>query len=151
LSQLYRILTTEGKQPNDSLMKIIPLRYISAEDAAREISEIFNGPQQQQQQGGRGGLGFSPLALLGLGGGGGQPPAPAPGRVRVVAERSSNSLIVVKASPLDFLLIEKLLAAAIDGGRNESATVMKTFVLPLKNAEASEMATLVKEVYRSAM
>lgn len=154
MTQLYRILTSEGTKPNDTLMKVIPLKYIAAEDAAREISDIFNGPQQQQQggQGRQGGFGFNPLALLGgLGGGGQQAAAADKGRVRVVAEKSSNSLIVVKASPLDYMLIEKLLSGVIDGGRNESAAVMKTFVLPLKNADATEMATLVRGVFKSYM
>lgn len=153
LQQLYRILMTDGNTPLESVMKVIPLRYVAAEDAARELSEIFNGPQQQQQGGGgRGGIGgLNPLALLGLGGGGGGPTAPAPGRIRVVAEKGSNSLIVVKASPLDVMMIEKLLGSVIDGGQNDSAAVLKTFVIPLKNAEASDVASVIKGVYKSAM
>src|SRR5262249_41589518 len=92
LTQLYRVITTDGTKANEALRKVIPLKYVAAEDAAREISEIFNGPQQQQQGGGgRGGFGggLNPLALLGLGGGGQGQAAPAPGRVRVVAERGS--------------------------------------------------------------
>jgi hypothetical protein len=37
-------------------------------------------------------------------------------RIQVVAEKSSNSLIVIKASPVDLLTIEKLLADYIDVG-----------------------------------
>ena len=153
LQQLYRILMTDGNTPLESVMKVIPLKFVAAEDAAREINEIFNGPQQQQQ-GGRGGGGMgglNPLALLGLGGGGGGPAAPAPGRIRVVAEKGSNSLIIVKASPLDVMMIEKLLGSVIDGGQNDSAAVLKTFVIKLKNAEASDVASVVKGVYKSAM
>ncbi|MBP3959466.1 hypothetical protein J8F10_29835 [Gemmata sp. G18] len=152
LAQLARYVTTEGAKVDENLFKVIRLKSVAAEDAARELTEIFNGPQQQQQGGGRGGLGggLNPLALLGLGGGG-APAAPAPGRIRVVAERSSNSVIVVKASPLDVVMIEKLLEGAIDGGPNDSAVVMKTYILPLKNADAAEVATRIRELYRSAM
>jgi type II secretory pathway component GspD/PulD (secretin) len=164
ISQLVRLYTPKANDPAaENLFKVIPLKYVSAEDAAREIAEIFNGPQQQQGGGGGGrgpgggGGGLGALfggggGLLGglLGGGGGQQAA-TPGRVRVVAEKSSNSLIVVKASPIDLLTIEKLLATAIDGGQNDSAAVMKTFVLPIKNADASEMASVVRDVFRSAM
>ncbi|HEY1191334.1 MAG TPA: secretin N-terminal domain-containing protein [Gemmata sp.] len=154
LTQLARYITTEGAKPDENLFKVLRLKYVSAEDAARELTEIFNGPQQQQQggggRGGRGGGGFNPLALLGLGGGG-DAVTPSKDRIRVVAEKSSNSVIVVKASPLDVVMIEKLLAGAIDGGNNDSAAVLKTFVIPLKNADAAEMATLLKDVYKSAM
>jgi type II secretory pathway component GspD/PulD (secretin) len=153
LQQLYRVLMTDGNTPLDSVMKVIPLKFVAAEDAAREITEIFNGPQQQQgggrQQGGLGGL--NPLALLGLGGGGGGQAAPTPGRVRVVAEKSSNSLIVVRASPLDVMMIEKLLGSVIDGGQNDSAALLKTFVIPVKNAEASDIASAIKGLYKNAM
>lgn len=138
----------------ENLFKVIPLKYIAAEDAAKEITEIFNGPQQQQGGNRGGGLfgggGFNPLALFG--GGGGAPAGSAtPNRVRVVAEKSSNSLIVVKASPIDLLTIEKLLATAIDGGQNDSAAVMKKFLIPVKNADAAEMAQVIRDTYRSAL
>jgi type II secretion system protein D len=152
LAALTKFYTAKSTTADDNLFKVIPLKLISAEDAAREITEIFNGPQQQQQgRGGGLGGGLNPLALLGLGGGGAAPAAPAPGRVRVVAEKSSNSLIVVKASPLDLLLIEKLLYGTIDAGNNESATVLKTFIIPVKNAKASDLAYTIKDHYKSAM
>ncbi len=147
-----------GGKPQENLFKVLKLKNVLAEDAAKTITEIFNGPQQQQQGGRRGGLG----GLLGggggfgalLGGGGGAPAAPAgvnPNRVRVVAERGSNSLVVVKASPIDLLTIESLLASYIDAGPSEDAVSMKHWVIPVVNADASEMATIVREVYRSSM
>jgi hypothetical protein len=151
LAGLARYLITDGAKPDENLFKVIRLKYVSAEDAARELTEIFNGPQQQQQQQGRGGPlgGLNPLALLGLGGGAAG--TPSKDRVRVVAEKSSNSVVVVKASPIDLVLIEKLLAGSIDAGANDSAAVLKTFIIPLKNADAAEMASVVRDVYRSAM
>ncbi|MDY3556068.1 secretin N-terminal domain-containing protein [Gemmata sp. JC717] len=158
LSQLARYIVTEGAKPDENLFRVIRLKYVAAEDAARELTEIFNGPQQQQQRGGGGGPGggrggfggLNPLALLGLGGGGDTGPA-SKDRIRVVAEKSSNSVVVVKASPVDLVLIEKLLGGTIDAGVNDSAAVLKTFILPLKNADAAEMAAVVRDVYRSAM
>jgi hypothetical protein len=89
------------------VFKVIRLKNVAAEDAAMTITEIFNGPQQAQRQGGE------------LGGGGSGAPVPAgvnTSRVRVVAERSSNSLVVIKASPIDLLTIEKLVSGYVDGG-----------------------------------
>src|SRR6266853_3187194 len=90
-----------------------------------------------------GGGGFNPLNLIGGLLGAAPSGPPAPGRVRVVAEKSSNSLIVVKASMLDLLTMRKLLANVIDSGETDSDAVQKTFVLKLKNTDASEMATTV--------
>ena len=45
----------------------------------------------------------------------------------------------------------KLLATTIDGGRNDSAAVLKTYIIPLKNADASDMSSVIKDVYKSAM
>jgi len=166
LVQYYR----PGGTPQENLFKVIRLKNIAAEDAANELTEIFNGPQQRQggQGGGRGGGGGGGAGgllgglfgggggLLGslFGGGGGAPSTPSgvnPSRIRVVAEKSSNSVIVVKASPADLLTIEYLLSKYIDGGPSEDALTMKTWLVKVNNADASEMAAIVREVYKSAM
>lgn len=163
LVQYYR----PGGTPQENLFKVIRLKNIAAEDAANELTEIFNGPQQRQggPGGGRGGGGGPGGLLSGLfgggggllgslfGGGGSAPATPAgvnPNRIRVVAEKSSNSVIIVKASPADLLTIEYLLAKYIDGGPSEDALTMKTWLVKVNNADASEMASIVREVYRSA-
>ena len=161
MAQYYR----PNAPAQENLFKVIRLKNVLAEDAAKELTEIFNGPQQQQQGGGGGRQGGGLLGgilgggggggLLGglLGGGGGGAAAPAgvnPNRVRVVAERSSNSVIVIKAAPLDLLIMEHLLGRYIDGGTAEDAVTMKTWIIKVNNADASEMATLVRDVYRSA-
>jgi type II secretion system protein D len=162
LSGLMRTYTV-GTPPTENLFKVIKLKNVSAEEAAAEITEIFNGPQRRQQGGpggGRGGLGGllggGPLGLLGglFGGGGGGESAPAgtnPNRIRVVAIKSSNALVVVKASPADLLAIESLLANYIDRGPDDDALALKTWILPVKNADATEMAAIIRDVYRSAM
>lgn len=132
--------------------EVIRLKNISAEEAAKVINEIFNVSQQQQQQNqnqrGGGGIAaaLNPLALLGLGGGA-TPADPKAGRVKVVAEKSSNSLIVVKASELDLFTIKDLLKKAIDSGEEAEGGVSKRHIIPLKYARASEMVVTIRNVY----
>src|SRR5207244_2418448 len=93
-SQYARLFLNEAGKPNENLFKIIPLKNGSAEDAAREITELFNGPTQGAQGqggpgGGRGGGGMNFGGGLGMlaqltGMGGGAAAAPAKGRVHVV-------------------------------------------------------------------
>ncbi|VTS06166.1 secretin N-terminal domain-containing protein [Tuwongella immobilis] len=156
VSELVRLLTSTP--PGEGDFEIIRLRNASAAEAAAVLDEAFNGPKQNAQQGGgnRGGGGGG---LPGLGGGGfpffgrfGQqgatPPAdPKPGRLRVVADPNSNSLLV-KANPLDMLTIRRLLDQAIDSGENDSNAVVQTNIVgPLKYATASEVAQVIKDVY----
>ena len=163
VNDLLRLYVTDGKKVDENLFEVIRLKYIAAEDAARVVSEVFNGPQQQQQQqgGGRGGGGLlgggggGPLGLIGglLGGGAAAAPAgaPSPNRVRVVAEKSSNSLIVVKSSPIDLLTMRKLLANVIDSGETDSEAIQKTFLVKLKNTDADDMAVTLRDVYRTSV
>ena len=74
---------------DDNLYEVIKLKNVSAEDAVKVIDETFNGPQKAQ--------------------GGAKP-----NRVRVVADKPSNSIVVVTASPADLLAIRKLVADMID-------------------------------------
>ncbi len=149
-TQLARLLTDQ--KAGEAIYEVIRLKNVAAEDAAKVISEIFNGPAQPAPAtggGGRGG-GFNPLALLGSMagiGGGTTAVTPTPGRVRVVAEKNSNSLIVVKASPLDLLTIRSLLASAIDSDEAPEGGVVRTYMIPLKNASATDIAARIKELY----
>ncbi|HTK75774.1 MAG TPA: secretin N-terminal domain-containing protein, partial [Gemmataceae bacterium] len=153
-TEIVRLLTrTEG----DGDFEVIPLQNANATDAARIIDEAFNGRQQRAPQnpfgggGGRGGGGpggFNPLALMMQAAGAGQ--STADQKVRVVADPGSNSLLV-KASPLDLLTIKRLLRDAIDAP-DESRMAGKTRILgPLQHAIATEVATVLQQVYRDAM
>ena len=153
-TQLARsILTGSG----EDIYEVIRLKNVSAEAAAKVLSEVFNGPAQpaaQQQQGGRGGRGggFNPLSLLGLGGGGeapNVPGGPTPGRVRLVADPVSNSLIVVKATPSDLLQLRSLLVRAIDYEGEPEGGVAKTRTIQLKYATATAVRDAVNEVFRN--
>ena len=166
LTQLARLYTQEPK--GEDQFEIIRLKNASAVEAARVISEVFNGPPQQQaggagsgDRGGRGGGGlfggFAQMVMGNLlgqtaGPGAALPNNPTPGRIRVVAEPSSNSIIVVKASPLDLLMIRKLLENAIEAGPQDAGVIQRTYIIgPLKNANASDVATTIREVYRNAL
>ncbi len=165
ISELVRLYASQAK-PDENLFEVIRLKYVGAAEAAKVISEVFNGPEQKQGQGGQpgGGGGRGPGGLLGglLGGGGpggllggllgsGAAGTPAAGRIRVVAETSSNSLIVVKATQLDLLTIRKLLANVIDSGETDSEAIQRTNIIQLKNTEAAEMAVVVRDVFRTAI
>ncbi|CAN5232711.1 hypothetical protein BH11PLA2_BH11PLA2_25870 [soil metagenome] len=159
-TQTARLFLKEATVTNENLYKVLKLKNCSAEDAAKVISEVFNGPtapQQGGQGGGRGGGGGGGLGGLGMltsmmGIGGAAPAAPAPGRIRVVAEKQSNSLIVVKASPADLGMIELLLQKAIDSPfDNSSAEAAKTHVVKLKYANVMEVAATLNTVYANLM
>jgi type II secretion system protein D len=160
LAKMARIIMQSGDKAVERY-DVIRLKNVSAEDAARTISEVFNGPQQpaqgQQQRGqqnGRGGGrgGFNPFAMLAqFAGAGAQAPTdPLNGRVRVVAEKTSNSLIVVKASPLDMLTIRKLLEKAIDSDLPPEGGTMKTYTIALQYARAEDLLPVVRGVFQNA-
>ncbi len=146
-----------GVRPEENLYKVIKLRNVSAEDAAKTVTELFNGPQQTQRGGGGGGLGGlfgGGGGLLGglLGGGGGGPTVPAgvnTSRIRVVADKGSNSLIVVKASPVDLFTIEKILKDSIDRGVMDDAITPRTWAIKIEYADASEVADRIRSVFRN--
>ncbi|MGL4421518.1 MAG: secretin N-terminal domain-containing protein, partial [Gemmataceae bacterium] len=151
INQLARMLTATPKE--DSLFEVIRLKNASAEEAAKVMTEVFNGPTQASSggrvgPGGGGGLSGA-LGFLGqfAGIGASAPAAPAAGRIRIVADKQSNSLIVVKASLVDLALIRKLLEKAVDNGEMEGGAVARTRVIPLGYASAVQVATTIKDVF----
>ncbi len=152
LLRLYLNPSTVGEEQ----YTILRLKNVSSTEAAKLINEIFNGPPASGAagggQGGRGGGGglaaFNPLALLGsLTGGGGAPTDPKAGRVRVVADTTSNSLIVVKASALDMLTIKDLLKKSIDDNTPPEGGVAKTWTIAVVNTKASSLVPTIRNVY----
>lgn len=151
---LLRLLISPGSG-DEFRTDVIRLKYVSAEEAAKVISEVFNGPAQPaagRPGGGRGGPGggFNPLAMIAqfAGVGAAAPTNPSDGRVRVVADKNSNSLIVVKASALDLATIRLLLEKAIDNGESPEGTP-RVWTIPLRYARADAVASTVKEVLRN--
>ena len=162
VNELVRLYASQAK-PDENLFEVIRLKYVGAAEAAKVVTEVFNGPQQtqgggQRPGGGPGGLiggllggGGGPGGLLGGLLGGGAAGTPSKDRIRVVAETSSNSLIVVKATQLDLLTIRRLLGSVIDSGETDSEAIQRTNVITLKNTEAAEMAGVVREVFKTQM
>src|SRR5262249_28256944 len=74
------------------------------------------------------------------------PTTPTEGSVRVVADPGTNSLLV-KANALDLLTIKRLLAKAIDQ-EPEGDAVISVHTRQLKDASATDVATVLKEVYQ---
>ena len=137
------------------------MRNANATDAARILNEWFNPGAAQAQAGAgggggrwrtRGGGGLGALLGGGLGGllgGGGEEATPASKqKVRIVADPTSNSLLV-KASPLDVLTIYSILDQSIDSGETDSKAIARTYVIgPLKQASAFEVGNTIREVFR---
>lgn len=155
LARMARIILSAQNDPKAiERYDVIRLKNVTAEDAARTIHEVFNGPPQQgqpqrgQPQGGR----FNPFAMLAQfsGAGATAPTDPSAGRVRVVAEKTSNSLIVVKASPLDMVRIRQLLEKAIDTDEPPEGGVMKTYTIALQHARAVDLLPVVRGVFQNA-
>ncbi len=163
----YEIVRLYTKSATDTTgleqYTVLKLKNASAVEAAAVINEVFNGPPQQsggaaggggRGQGGGGGgalASLNPLNFLSsLTGGSSAPANPSAGRVRVVAEKSSNSLIVVKASKLDMLTIRDLLSRAIDNDEPPEGGVSRPHMIQLTYAKASELAPLVRNVYANA-
>jgi len=157
VGQLSRLLQATPTE-NENMYEILRLKNASAEEAAKVINEVFNGPQQGAPaagggrggpSGGGGGLGGGLGFLAQFAGiGAATPSTPTPGRIRVVAEKQSNSLIVVKASLLDLATIKKLLEKAIDSRPDvEASSALKTRIIPIINVQATDIAATLKEVY----
>jgi type II secretion system protein D len=144
--QMVRLLLESSK--SGAGMEVIPLKNADAREAAKVLDEAFNGPKdntQQQNPFARGGF------FARFGGFGAQAPTPKPDSIRVVADPGSNSLIIVKASPIDMLQIRSLLEKAIDKGSSELTGLPETHVIKLKFANATDVSNVIKDVYREKM
>jgi type II secretion system protein D len=141
-SQLVRLLTQTTTSEGD--FEVIHLKTASAAEAAKLLDAAFNEvkPTAAQQQGFGGFFGGGRF-------GGPQPPAnPAPNRIRVVADPTTNSLLV-RAKPVDMLTIRWLLAKAIDNNDQTATAGPKNRIIgPLKYAKATDVSDLLKNVYR---
>jgi hypothetical protein len=73
-----------GEGEGAERFEVIKLKNAFAEEAVKLLHEVFNGPNK------------------------------GPGRIRLVADSRTNSIVVVKASAADLEVIQKLLAKTID-------------------------------------
>jgi type II secretory pathway component GspD/PulD (secretin) len=160
--QLARIIaSTTGE------FKIYRLKNASAPEVAKVLDEVFNGTPAPNQPGGRGMQGFPGFGGPGQGGFGrgafgrgnqnlfqnfapptAQTTAEAEkNKVRIVADPASNSLLV-KANAVDQARIKQLLDEVLDRDNTDSNAILKNHAIPLKYAIASEVAEVIKVVYR---
>lgn len=138
----------------DGSFEIIKLKNAAATDAARVINDAFNGPTERQaspqQQfgfpfpggGGRGMFGMQQQQQ--------QSSSPATAKVRVIADPTSNSLLI-KASPLDMLEIKRLLRDSIDLV-DDSRSLQQTHIIgPFQAAKADDILDVIRDVYRDSL
>ena len=146
-AQLLRyFMTAKG----DEIYEVIRLKHIAADAAAKQITEVFNGVAPAAAGGGnRGGGGFGALLGQFAGIGATAPASPSAGRVRVVADNTSNSLIVVKAKPADLYQIRLLLEKAIDYDGPPEGGVAKTHTIALQYAKAADVASTIETIFRN--
>ncbi len=116
--------------------EVITLKHANADQVAKVLDEVLTGNKSTQNQSNP----FFPFGRM--------PNTPTPsGQVRIVSDSATNSLLV-KASPQDMKIVHELLDKYLDVEPNSSA-VAKTYVIgPLKYANATDVAALVKDVYR---
>ncbi len=149
IQQLYSAIINTKTGGDDYV--VITLKNANAVDAARMLDEWFNGPRQQQQ-GNRGGFGAGFGGGFGggfPGGGGGGGQTTRTDRIRVVADQNNNQLLV-KASPIDVVMIKRLISNSIDNDNPDGK--MKNFIIgPLKNTSATEVAQVLQQVYRESI
>ncbi len=147
VNELIQLLTKTQGTTGD--FEVIKLKKANAVDAAKVIDELYNGPKQQTQQGpqGPGGL-FRFQQQFQFQQQQAQPKTDS--GVRVVADPGTNSLLV-KAKPLDMMNIRRIVEKFIDTGEADSDAVMKTHLIHLKHANAQQVATIIKDVYRESM
>jgi type II secretion system protein D len=136
VQDLARILTQTPSDKGD--FEIIRLKNANAVELAKVLDEAMNGTRPQTNQNNPFLVGFP------FPGRSSQNQATEP-KVRIVADPKTNSLLV-RASPVDMATIRNWLEVALDTGEAEG---QKTFVVgPLKYASATEVAALVRDVYR---
>ena len=140
VQELTRLLTQAPKDAGD--FEVIHLNHGNATDVAKVLDEAFNGTQPQQNNQPQ----FPPF----FGGnrfGQPQQTKPTEDRVRVVADTGTNSLLV-RATPLDMLTIRRLLDQTLDTAQVDAGGSTKTWVMPLKYASASDVADVIRDVYK---
>jgi type II secretory pathway component GspD/PulD (secretin) len=146
VQDLVRLYTHAPEGKGD--FEIIKLQNASAVDTAKILDEAFNGVKPPPLPFGGNpffGGGFRGAAAAQAAAQAVQSAAANP-TVRIVADPATNSLLV-RASPLDMLRIRRLLES-IDADETDSKAAVKPWVIPLKHAIASQVAGIIKDVYR---
>ncbi len=114
-------------------------------DVARVIREVFAPPGTTQPQQQRGGGGFREMMRMFSGGGQGEQPKPSPlSEVKVSTEPRTNTVIV----SADETTVKEIDALVEDLDKIRVAPPT-TLIRPLKNADASNVSTILTELFRN--
>src|SRR5262249_40928169 len=73
------------------------------------------------------------------------PDAPLSGRVRIVSDQATNSLLI-SANALDKLSIKRMLAQ-LDVPHGESDAEVLNYIIALKHTKADDIAKIIADVY----
>lgn len=129
IKQLDQPLPDSKEEP-----RVYPVHYARASDLALILNDLFE--QDQNQFGGDFFFGGSETtSLTGLS-----------GKVKIIPDPMTNSLIVIAATPCAFGVIEKLLKK-LDRMAPEFGG---TRVYPLKNADAEHLATQLNALFEES-
>ena len=104
--------------PMAAELKVVRLKHGSASSIARVLDQAFNDRVGPAK----------------------------PERLRVVADPAGNALLV-KATPLDLLMIEKLISQTLDVVSGREENVLKMYILPLRHAQAAVVAKVMSDLH----
>jgi type II secretory pathway component GspD/PulD (secretin) len=168
IEQLIDLIT--AKTGNEEF-EVVKLKNTNAIEVARLLDEMYNGPrrpqqpqqpqmmqpqqpQQPQQQPPPGGPpvgGFPGHSHAGAGGGSGSTGSSSSSssfdRIRVLADPNLNA-VLLRAAPIDALTIKKLIRDQLD---QPAQQVIKNHVVKLKTANAADVSSNIRELYRQVM
>jgi len=131
--------------------RYVQMKYADAVDVADTINSVLSGAGTTRQGGGQQGASFRQRVFGGDGFGGGEQPQQqqtvfsSDPFAKVVANARTNSLIIT-ATEEKMKVIEELIAQ-LDV---EVAVESTTFVIPLKNAQAQDMAYVLSQAFGTA-
>ncbi|HMO34631.1 MAG TPA: secretin N-terminal domain-containing protein, partial [Gemmatales bacterium] len=133
--QVLAYLTKEG----DEYYEVIPLKNSNAEIVRTTLDELINGKRQQ------GGMGGFPFPMMG--GGGNMRETITGPIVRLAADKRTNS-ILVRAPRQIVVTIRRFIETELDVNNIDQKLQPKPRIFKLLNADASEMASILKEIYK---
>ncbi len=125
--------------------KIVKMKYANAIDVANTISSVLSeAASARSSRGGQGGASFM-QRVFGFGGSQGQTATSSDPFAKVVADARTNSLIITATKERMERIDE--MVAALDV---EVPLETTTFVIPLKNAQASDLETILGRAFGTA-
>lgn len=134
--QIIVYLTKAG----DEYYEVIPLKNSNAQTVRDTLDELINGKRQQ------GGNPFQ--AMMPFGGGGRSMGEQITGpTVRLAADKRTNS-ILVRAPRQIVVTIRRFIETELDVNNIDQKLQLKPRIVKLVNADATEMANVLKEIYR---